>query len=277
MRTDVLAIPVVIRWATRTTVSKVQPYYADDLVTLYHGDCRHLGDVCADLVIADPPYEQTSLDWDRWPIDWPDAMTRIAPSMWVFGSLRMFTRRWSQFSRWQLSQDVIWEKHNGSGFHADRFRRLHEQVAHFYLGEWGERYHVVPTTRDATARTVRRKRRPKHMGEIGGATYISHDGGPRMMTSVLYARSMHGKAENETQKPVELVMPLIEYACQPAGLVFSPFAGSGTDLVAAKRTGRFAIGCEIREEQCEIAARRLSQGFLPDIGHVVDRDLREQG
>lgn len=239
----------------------MKPYYADASVAIYHGDCREivpLLGVQPDLVMADPPYAQTSLDWDRWPVGWL-SVEGMGRSLWCFGSLRIFMDRGAEFvaAGWLLSQDVIWEKHNGSSFHADRFRRVHEQPSHFYRGGWDDLYHVPPVTHDATARAVRRKGRPAHMGAIEGSAYVSEDGGPRLMRSVIYSRSMHGKAENETQKPEGIVAPLIEYACRPGGLIVSPFMGSGTDLVTARLTGRRAIGIDVRESQCEAAARRL--------------------
>jgi site-specific DNA-methyltransferase (adenine-specific) len=164
-----------------------------------------------------------------------------------------------EFEGWKLSQDVIWEKHNGSGFKCDTFRQVHEQVAHFYRGRWDSIYHAVPLTNDAVKKTVRRKERPAHMGKIPNSTFKSVDGGPRQARSVIYCRSAHGQAQNETEKPVALLKLLLWYACPPKGLVIVPFAGCGSELVAAKQLGLRAIGVEKREEQCELAAKRLSQ------------------
>lgn len=150
----------------------------------------------------------------------------------------------------------------GEAFHADRFKRVHDQAVQWYRsdGEWSRIYKMPQTTPDATAKTVRRKRRPNHTGNIGAHHYVSEDGGPRLMRSVIYARSMHGIAVNETQKPVEIVAPLIEYACPPGGLLFEPFGGAAPASLYAAQTGRRAIVCDVREQQCEAAAKRLSGG-----------------
>lgn len=61
------------------------PFYADDTVELYHADCRDLlPKLRGDLIVTDPPYEQTSLRWDRWPAGWLDAAADCASAMWCF-------------------------------------------------------------------------------------------------------------------------------------------------------------------------------------------------
>jgi site-specific DNA-methyltransferase (adenine-specific) len=247
-----------------TDGSIVEPYYRDDLVTLYHGDCRDfLPALTGSVAIADPPYGETSLSWDVRVDGW---LSRInAPQLWCFGSLKLFMAQ--PFEGWRHVQEIIWEKHNGSSFHADRFKRVHEIVAHFTRDglAWGEVYKAPVFTADATKRTVRRKQRPPHTGHIEAGSYTSEDGGPRLARSVQHVRSCHGYAEHPTQKPLGIISPLIEYSCPPDGTVLDPFAGSGSVLVAAKNLRRRATGIEIDEAFCEIAARRLSQGVL-DLG-----------
>ncbi|HEX5566940.1 MAG TPA: site-specific DNA-methyltransferase [Streptomyces sp.] len=244
------------------------PYYADPdgTVVLYHGDLRELLPTLApqaDCIITDPPYGETSLAWDRWPAGWPTLAARHARSMWCFGSLRMFLQHAGEFTTagWKLSQDVVWEKANGTGFATDRFKRVHELATHWYHGDWHNLHHDVPRTAyhgpDKHARA--RQSRTPHTGAIGAHHYP--DDGTRLMRSVQYAQSVRGGL-HPTEKPLPILRPLIEYACPPGGLVLDPFAGSGSTLDAARLAGRRAIGIEADERYCEAAARRLSHLVL---------------
>jgi site-specific DNA-methyltransferase (adenine-specific) len=246
----------------------IEPYFDDGDVTLYLGDMREVIpslELTADLIVADPPYGETSLAWDRWVDEWVEIAATVSRSMWCFGSMRMFLAWRDHFigPGWKLSQDVIWEKHNGSGFAADRFKRVHESALHWYLGDWREIYHEVPREayHGTNVKAVPRRTSTQHTGEIGSFEgYIGHD---RLARSVMQVRSMHGKAIHPTEKPAGILAPLIEYACPPGGLVLDPFAGSCSTLVAARLTGRRAIGIEANEEYAEAAALRLSQATFP--------------
>ena len=242
----------------------ITPYYSDDTVTLYHGDSRQILpvlDITADLIVTDPPYGETSLSWDRWPDGWPTLAAIAAKSMWCFGSMRMFLDRHNEFADWKLSQDVIWEKPVGTGLAADRFRRVHEHVLHWYRGDWRDVHHMTPREqRHGSDNGSRHKGTPgPHMAEAGDRPY--RDDGTRLARSVLNARSVRGGL-HPTQKPVSILALLITYACQPGGLVLDLFAGSGSTLDAARQCGRRAIGIEADERYAEAAALRLSQAML---------------
>lgn len=64
---------------------------------------------------------------------------------------------------------------------------------------------------------------------------------------------------HETQKPVKLMEYLISTYTQPGDIVFDPFMGSGTTLVAAKNLGRLAVGIDKLEKNCIIAIKRLEE------------------
>lgn len=244
-----------------------EPYWSDDQVSLYLGDCREILpalEVKADLVLADPPYGETSLAWDRWPEGWLEAAAGVTSSLWCFGSLRMYLEHGGEFksARWKLSQDVIWEKQNGTGFTTDRFKRVHESMTHWYRGRWDDIRHETPLTTVAWRTAANSGRaQPTHTGAIGSRSWS--DDGTRLTRSVLRIPNMWRRgAIHPTQKPVELLEPLVTYACRPGGLVVDPFAGSGSTLDAARCSGRRAIGIEADEKYIELAARRLSQMTL---------------
>jgi site-specific DNA-methyltransferase (adenine-specific) len=231
------------------------------------GDCRDvlmtLPPASFDACIADPPYGDTSLEWDSICRGW---MARVAvvlkpaASLWVFGSMRFLAPVFDEAERlgFRYSQDIVWEKQNGTGFHVDRFRRVHEHAVLFYRGAWSDVHHDTQYTADATARAVRHKTRPAHTGHIDGHSYVSHDGGPRMMRSVLQVRNEHGRAIHPTQKPLELLAPLVRYSIPPGGSLIVPFAGSGSECLAAHQEGRHAVGIERDPEMADLARARIA-------------------
>jgi site-specific DNA-methyltransferase (adenine-specific) len=250
----------------------VRPYYEEAGIAIYHGDCREIVLPPVDAIVTDPPYGDTSLEWDRMVRGWMGLAEPVTSNIWCFGSFRMFAEmfRAGECSRWTLAQEIVWEKQNGSAFHADRFKRVHELAVQFYRGDWAGIYKSPVTTQDATAKVTRRKSRPTHTGHIENAPFVSHDGGPRLMRSVIEVRNCQGQAYHPTQKPVGIINPLLRYSVPDGGLVADLFAGSGSVLVAAKALGMRAIGIEINETYCEIAARRLSQGVL-DLADIQER------
>lgn len=271
-------------------MSPPKPYWEDrDAgLQLYHGDMREILPALgaqADLIVADPPYAETSLAWDRWPDGWLKVAAAHSNALWCFGSQRMFFDHLDEFrADWTLSQDVIghdenhqpvhgdvnvvWEKHNGSGFARDRFKRVHEHALFWYRGPWEQRHRAVPTEKSGRrgggeGGFKTRASAKDHTGKIAPQMWDGSDG-KRLMRSVIKVRSMHGlQPINETEKPLGIVEPLIHYACPPGGLVIDPMAGSCVVLEAARLMGLRAIAVEKRESQCEAAARRLSALTLP--------------
>jgi site-specific DNA-methyltransferase (adenine-specific) len=235
--------------------------YQDEHVTLYHGDSLqvipHLPLV--DAVITDPLYVETNLAWDKWPTGWMMLLMSKTASVWCFGSLRLFMEQRSEFLGWKLSQEIVWEKHNGSSHARDRFRRVHEIAAHFYAGEWKTVYKnpvVIDVEEPRSRGPLVRGNKPAHWNGIEKRTAYAY-AGKRLARSVIYARSCHGYAIHPTQKPTEIVAPLIEYSVPPGGLVLDPFAGSCTTLLVARQMGRRAIGIEADPAMIEKAVARL--------------------
>jgi site-specific DNA-methyltransferase (adenine-specific) len=236
------------------------------------GDCRVLMPSAGpfDLIIADPPYGDTSLAWDTADAGFLTLAARaLKPtgSIWLFGSLRFFIEQGAAAiadADLRYAQDVVWEKHNGSGLLADRFKRVHEHVVQLYRLSvpWASVWNAPQTTPDAVARRIHRKRKPTHFGAIGDAHYESIEGGDRLMRSVIPMRSMHGRAIHPTEKPSALMEILIRTSCPPDGLVGDWFAGSGSAGEACRHTGRRYIGCEIDPAMARRASDRLAQ-MLP--------------
>jgi DNA modification methylase len=202
------------------------PYYEEDGITIYHGDCREIvpGLGRCDLLLTDPPYGLGPTVWDT--------NTKTPKRRWRLHHDQM---------GWDIvTPDILW---------------LLPKAAHAII--WGGHLMQLPTSR---AWLVWNKIIRNWSSGVCEFAWTNLD------CPVDAFDYSHGQLATEgkihpTQKP----LPLIQWCIKKAGnpqTILDPFMGSGTTLVAAKNLGRCAIGIEIEERYCEIAAERLSQGVL---------------
>lgn len=198
------------------------PYYADDLVTLYHGDNRKLLPILtADAVLADPPYGLGKADWDsEFTTEWMTAAAEAAPVLAVQPGVWNMLRCPQEVGRlryvWTLAAHLV----NG----------MTRSTVGF--GNW------IPTLLYAAE----------------GVSLHRQDGDVRRFTV-----GREPMPDHPTPKPLPVIRWVVS---RLPGTILDPFAGSGTTLVAAKSLNRRAIGIEIEERYCEVAAKRLGQEVL---------------
>lgn len=221
------------------------PYWSDDLVTLYHGDCLTIAEwLRADVLVTDPPY---GIGYGRKRGTWAMPGDRAASihgdrdtglrdevlAQWprpaiAFGDLKLAPPA-------QTNQVLIYRKPPDSGTHGAAAGFRHDVEAIYLIGAWPH--------------------------GIGGRSSVI-ESGARMVGGQVGPAGRYGHPH---AKPVDVMETLIA-ACP--GTIADPFAGSGSTLVAARNLGRRAIGVEIDERYCEAIARRLDQSVL-DFGETA--------
>jgi DNA modification methylase len=224
------------------------PYYADESVTLYHGDCV---EVMAGLrresvhtVLTDPPFFMPAQQYAgrdaSWQQSWAD--TSILATWWGVvaeamtakvkpdGHLLAFCDDASYpvfypavYTRWPNIACLVWDK---------------------------QRPGMGTAWRMSSELIIAARGRSAHWS--GGA-----------QGSVLRFAPVHSSdRRHPVDKPEALMRALIEPTTPPGGIVLDPFAGGGSTLAAAASIGRKAIGIELDERYCEIIANRFAQGDL---------------
>ena len=211
----------------------MKPYYEDGSVTIYHGDARELMPIPARVVVTDPPYGVSLNTSYRKAKRGRLAGANDYPA--VYGDDRPFDP--SPF----LGYDgvVLF----GANYYADRLPPS---------GQW-----LVWDKRDGIGYNDQADCELAWTKGTGGTV-------PRIFVhrwnGMLKASEKAERRVHPTQKPVALMRWAIGF--MPSGIVLDPFMGSGSTLVAAKDLGRKAIGIEIEERYCEIAAKRCAQETL---------------
>ena len=228
----------------------MKPYYQEAGITIYCGDCldvlRTLPVESVDAVVCDPPY---GIDYQSaWRTDKAKRKGRItndkAPFIWwIYDAARIMRSPGAMlcFCRWDISRhfhdaidtaglcirsEVIWDrKSHGMGDLIASFAPQHDTIWFATKGEF------------------------RFFGE-------------RPKSVVSYQRLGGDELEHPNEKPEGLLRCLLRPVVKRGGLVIDPFMGSGATIFAAKQLGMNAVGIEIEERYCEIAAKRLAQGVL---------------
>ena len=209
----------------------MKPYYNEGGVTIYHGDAREIvGRFSADTIITDPV--------------WPNASPLLAGADDPRG---LFAATMEHAAARRLAVHL--------GCDSDpRFLTAVPERWEFVRACWLD------------------LARPHYTGRIlNGATvaYLFGDvprskPGARVIPGMMRDARPHGKeADHPCPRKLGHAEWLVRWWTEDDDVVLDPFCGSGTTLVAARKNGRRAIGIEIEEKFCEVAAKRLAQHALP--------------
>ena len=214
----------------------MKPYYQDEWVTIYHGDCREILPQLdkVDLVLTDPPYG-----------------INIASTGKVGGSVLANNTR-------HIVSD--WDSKTIDGFVISRIISHGRQAMIF-----GGNYYTLPPS---PCWLIWNKRADYPSNNFADCELIwtSMDK-PSRIYKYFWQGMLQEDMKNKdyhyhpTQKPVSLMRWCILQANEPQ-TILDPFMGSGTTVRAAKDLPRHCIGIEIEEKYCEIAANRCRQSVF---------------
>ena len=210
----------------------MKPYYQDEDVVIYHADCRDVLPTLepVDLVLTDPPYANNTqyLSYDDTKDNLSSLVQSVMPQLLAMADRIAITPGVGNLWEYPRPTWVLnWTSPAGVG-----------------SGPWGFCCWQPILV-------------------YGKDPYLSAGLGRKPDTIVSNERASVDGGNHPCPKPLVLMRWLIERCMAHAGgTILDPFMGSGTTLRAAKDLGRKAIGIEISERYCEIAAKRMSQSVM---------------
>jgi DNA modification methylase len=207
----------------------IEPYFRDDAVVIYHADCRDILPKMpqVDLVLTDPPYGIGKAGWDieRPPIEWMEEAHLLAPKAGIMPGNWSLVDMPRTIGRWVYQWTLAAHLTNGMTNGAIGFSNWIPCVVYAAVDEGATAYRVDGDIKD-------------------------------------FAIGTEQKPPHPSPKPYLVMRWLVARLSDEGQTILDPFMGSGTTLRAAKDLGRYAIGIEIKEKYCEIAAKRMAQGVL---------------
>ncbi len=223
----------------------VRPFYDAHGIQIFQGDCREILPLLTgiDCVVTDPPYflpaahysvrGETSKSLGDLSIlehYFKGLMRELHACLTPEGVAYVFCDGQSypifhrvSYNQWKRVRPLIWDK--GTSVNGYAWRHQHELIA-----------------------------------------YCEKDDSPKVPTGdgdvIRESAVKVADREHLAEKPSKVIMRLIQKSCPAGKVVLDPFAGSGSTLLAARDCGRRAIGIEMEEKYCEIAARRIEGGDI---------------
>ena len=213
----------------------MKPYYQDEWVTIYHGDCREILPTLekVDLVLTDPDYNAKNIGPNEREYE------KGMPALDADG-YKAFCKEWFELVI-SLTEDVVFT----SGI---------ANIWNYPEARW-----VLCWHKPAAVSFNR-------MGGFNAWEPILVYGKPfkRLPQDYLYFNTLNFTKGPERNHPCPKPPSLWEHLISllKDGIILDPFLGSGTTAYCAKKLNRKCIGIEIEEKYCEIAAKRCSQGVF---------------
>jgi site-specific DNA-methyltransferase (adenine-specific) len=254
--------------------------------TIVTGDCiegmRRLPSDSVHLIVADPPYNLNKdfglwkeLDrkdeWLSWSKTWLSECERVlkpSGSIFVYGIHHHLC--WIQCHLYDMGlvyrRQIIWHYENGFAGYTNAPAAHYEPLLWFSKGKV-HTYHPIREPYKSTERL-------KHTITKNGKVWTPHPDG-RMAGDVWRFPVLAGrrfrdeKVNHPTQKPLSISTRIVNHFSNPGELVLVPFAGSGSECLAARICGRVFLGFELNPDYVEIANRRI-QDWVANGGQQDD-------
>lgn len=238
---------------------------------VYHGDWQSIIESIPsnsiDLVLTDPPYNMTANEWDKEfniELFWTH-MFRVGSDRCTYAifSAQPFTTKLISSNQKWFRYCWYWIKNQGTNFfHAKRMPiRKVEEICVFYH----KRNIYNPQMSDGHVPTNSAK--GSHNGRVYyGKNKRDYKGGEtqRFPVNILEYDCVDNYSRvHPNEKPVDLLSYLINTYTLEDSVVFDPFSGSGSTLVAAKNLNRKYVGVELMDEYVKVIHDRLSVPHIP--------------